>query len=61
MHCCCLNGYVFLGRRERGIQKQERDMEEQKTLMDKALENKINKGFSLFYNSKSYHSIKNQC
>lgn len=51
----------FLERRERGIQKQERDMEEQKTPTDNALENKINKGSFLFYNSNSYHSIKNQC
>lgn len=37
----------FLGKRERGIQKQEKDLEEQKNLMDNALENKNKKGFSI--------------
>lgn len=38
----------FLGKRERGIQKPEKDLEEQRKLMDKALEDKNNKGFSFF-------------
>lgn len=38
----------LLGNKERMIQKQEIDLEEQKNIMDNALENKNNKGFSFF-------------
>lgn len=48
----------LLGKRERVIQKPEKDLEEQTNLMDYALENKNNKGFSFFLYSKSYHYIK---
>lgn len=49
------------GKRERGIQKQEKDLEEQKNLMDNALENKNKKGGDLkplrqylYYNAKRF-------
>lgn len=38
----------LLGKRERVIQKPEKDLEEQTNLMDYALEHKNNKGFSFF-------------
>lgn len=48
----------LLGKRQVVIQKPEKELEEQTNLMDYALENKNNKGFSFFLYSKSYHYIK---
>lgn len=38
----------LLGKRQMVIQKPEKELEEQTNLMDYALENKNNKGFSFF-------------